>query len=144
MTLATSLRASAVSAALLLAGCHTGSANTLLGAASITSLALGAAAVSRASGGCVAICTNGTVCNEKTGLCRVLPCRGQCDADEHCEDSFTGSKCVPGGTTGVATASQTGGARLPVAAPWVPESSGPPIVVPKAEQQPTPSQGEGK
>jgi hypothetical protein len=131
-------------AALLLAACHTGSANTMVGAASMTSLAVGAAAVNRAAGGCIALCTNGTACNEKTGLCEVLPCRGQCGADEHCEDNFTGGKCVPGATTGVAAAAKSSGdVKVPLAPSAIPpESSGPPAVVPKAEQQPP--KGDGK
>ena len=76
--------------------CHTGSSNTLAGAAVMTSLAVGSSAVSRAYGGCYAVCSQGTACNEKTGLCEVLPCRGLCRADETCEEGFFGVKCLPG------------------------------------------------
>ena len=122
---------------LLLAGCHTGSANTMVGAASMTSLAVGAAALNRANGGCFAVCTAGTACNPRSGLCEVLPCRGQCESGEHCEDNFTGGKCVPGGTTGVEAVARGSATKLPYAVPaTAEESSGPPVVTPKAEQEP--------
>ena len=57
----------------------------------------------RATGGCVASCTNGTTCNPRTGFCEALPCRGLCGSEEHCENSFAESKCVPGVAAGVAT-----------------------------------------
>jgi hypothetical protein len=133
----------ALAAALLSTACHTGSANTMVGAATMTSLAVGAAAVNRASGGCIAACVGGTGCNARTGLCEPLPCRGQCQSGERCADDFTGGRCVPG-TTGVAATAQGTGVQIPVAAPAsATDSSGPPIVVPKAEQQP-PSQSDPK
>ncbi len=52
-----------------------------------TALGLTAAGVSRASGGCYASCPVGTTCNEKTGYCEELPCRGQCGPNEVCETS---------------------------------------------------------
>ncbi len=124
-------------------GCHTGSANTMAGAASMTTLAVGAAAVSKASGGCIAICTNGTACNPKSGLCDPLPCRGECGSDEHCEQNFTGSKCVAG-SIGVAASAPRQSGTVPLApAPAVPDSSGPPVVIPAAEQHP-PTAGDTK
>jgi hypothetical protein len=54
--------------------------------------AVGTAAASRAVGGCVSQCIPGTTCNERTGMCEVLPCRGQCRSDEVCEND----RCVPG------------------------------------------------
>jgi hypothetical protein len=53
--------------------------------------AVGAGMASRALGGCVAYCPPGTVCNEKTGLCETLPCRGQCKQGETCQNE----RCVP-------------------------------------------------
>jgi hypothetical protein len=125
-------------AALLLAGCHTGSANTMAGAGVITGLALGTSAVSRASGGCYAVCTNGTACNPKTGWCEALPCLGRCSADEHCEQTFAESKCVPGGTgvTSVAKGKEIKTPIEPVIAPDSRAGTGPPQVVPAAEQNP--------
>jgi hypothetical protein len=63
------LAALAVASALLAAACastapHTGAAMAING-----SLAAGAAAASRASGGCWAVCTGGLVCNPATGWC---------------------------------------------------------------------------
>jgi hypothetical protein len=124
-------------AALLLAGCHTGSVNTLAGASVTTGLALGASAANRAAGGCYAICTNGTSCNPRTGLCEVLPCRGRCASDEHCEETFAETKCVPGGgTTGVTSVAKGKDTKIPILPPIVPDSTGPPQIVPAAEQRP--------
>ncbi|MBL8957056.1 MAG: hypothetical protein JNK82_40155 [Myxococcaceae bacterium] len=53
--------------------------------------AVGAAAASRATGGCIASCPPGTKCNEQTGLCDTMPCRDQCKADELCQNE----RCVP-------------------------------------------------
>ena len=65
------------------------------------------------------MCTNGTACNPQTGLCEVLPCRNQCLATEHCEQTFTGDKCMPGAPTGPPcrpaqrrTSTVTGGKRM--------------------------------
>jgi len=85
----------------LLAGCKTGSSNTGVGAAATSAVAIGAAAVSRATGGCIAICTAGTSCNPAKGLCEPLPCRGECGPNEHCEQTFSETKCVSGGPTSV-------------------------------------------
>ena len=103
-------------AAVALASCHTGSANTVSGVAVMTALAVGSSAVNRASGGCYAVCSQGQTCNEKTGFCDVLPCRGLCNADESCEEGFFGIKCIPGGAvTGVSS-----GAAAPASARSVP------------------------
>jgi hypothetical protein len=59
-----------------------------------TAMAVGAAAVSRSQGGCYASCPAGTSCNERTGYCEDLPCRGRCAADHHCERSAAGDRCV--------------------------------------------------
>ncbi len=126
----------AILAALLLAGCHTGSANTMAGAGVMTGLALGASAASRASGGCYAVCTNGTTCNPRTGWCEALPCRGRCSPDEHCEQTFAESKCVPGGTTGVTSVAKGKEIKMPIAPAIAPDQTGPPQVVPAAEQKP--------
>jgi hypothetical protein len=126
---------SAALAAILAAGCHTGSANTFAGAASFTALAIGAAAIERASGGCIAVCTNGTACNPATGFCEVLPCRGRCDLNEHCEIAFSSSRCMPGSEMGVAKEAKGTERKIPIAPPPPPpNSSGPPVVVPKAEE----------
>jgi hypothetical protein len=53
--------------------------------------AIGAAAMSRVTGGCIATCPPGTACNAQTGLCDTQPCRGSCGADEICQNE----RCVP-------------------------------------------------
>jgi hypothetical protein len=126
-------------AAVLASACYTGSANTVAGAAVMTGLAAGGAMAERASGGCIATCTNGTVCNPKTGLCEVLPCRGRCGAGEHCEQTYDGERCVPGGGAAeVATPAKGSATKIPVApinqAP--PDHDGPPVIIPAAEQNP--------
>ena len=67
----------------------------------MTSLALGSSAANRAAGGCYAVCQQGEACNEKTGLCEALPCRGKCLPTESCEEGFFGVKCVPGAALSV-------------------------------------------
>jgi hypothetical protein len=127
----------AILAALLLAGCHTGSANTMAGAGVTSALALGASAANRVSGGCYAVCTNGTTCNPRTGWCEVLPCRGRCSIDEHCEQTFAESICAPGGTaSGVTSVAKSNPIKMPVLSPIAPDQTGPPQVVPAAEQKP--------
>lgn len=124
---------------LLLAACSTGSANTIAGATTMTALAVGAAAAERSAGGCIAICTNGTVCNPKSGLCEQLPCRGRCGADEHCEETFAESRCVRGGPAGVVTEAKGSAPKTQVVAPIAspPDSNhAAPTVVPAAEQNP--------
>lgn len=82
--------------ALALLACHTGSSNTIAGAVLTSSVALAASGANRAAGGCYAVCQQGETCNEKTGLCEVLPCRGLCGPGESCEETFFGVKCLPG------------------------------------------------
>ena len=125
--------------AVLLVACKTGSPNTAVGAAVTTAAALGASAANRAAGGCYAICTAGTVCNPRTGLCDREACDGRCGAGEICEETFSGSKCVAG-TTGVATKADRSGVVIPVA-PVVqaPDSNhASPTIVPAAEQRDPP------
>lgn len=83
--------------ALLLAGCngHAGG-SSVAGALVMTPVALAASGVSRASGGCYAVCQQGEQCNEKTGLCEALRCRGLCPASQTCEETFFGIKCIDG------------------------------------------------
>jgi hypothetical protein len=70
-------------------------AMTAVNAALNTGLALGAAGVSRATGGCYASCPDGTTCDTATGLCDPLPCRGRCAANEVCDQTGPLERCVP-------------------------------------------------
>ena len=79
-------------AALIIAGCR--GSGDIAGAAIATAVALTASGVSRAVGGCYASCPTGTVCNEITGLCETLPCRGLCAENETCDESGVIAKCV--------------------------------------------------
>src|SRR5260221_6176198 len=110
---------------------QTDSASPASGAAIMTALALGSSAVSRSQGGCYAVCQQGETCNEKTGWCEPLPCRGQCRADESCEEGFFGIKCVPGGAiTGVTS---------PAAAPAPAKSVPAPEASPDKDKRPGPA-----
>jgi len=121
------------------AACHTGGVSTFAGATTMSALAVGSAVAERAAGGCIALCTNGTVCNPQNGLCEVLPCRNQCAAGEHCEQTFSGDKCMPGAPTGVESVAnaEKNKPKIPVGVPISPTpQTGTPTVVPAAEQNP--------
>lgn len=108
----------------------------MLGAGAMTASAVGAAFASRAAGGCIAMCTNGTVCNTKSGLCDDMPCRGLCDANQHCEQVFTESKCVPGApgeVTHAATVTWSPVTIAPVTTPSDTTTTSP-TIVPAAEK----------
>jgi len=124
--------------AVLLGACTTGklgSTNTLGGAAATSAAAVGAALAERAAGGCVAICTAGTACNRTSGLCEPMPCRGECGASEHCEQTFSGEKCVAGGPTSVETLVKGKTPVVPAFLPaTAPPQNGSPTIVPTAEQ----------
>jgi hypothetical protein len=127
-------------AAALLGGCTTGrlgtGSETLAGAAATSAAAVGAALAERASGNCIAICTAGTQCNRNTGLCEPMPCRGECGPNEHCEQTFSGEKCVAGGPTSVETLVKGSTPVVPasVLPATAPPRSGSPTIVPAAEQ----------
>lgn len=98
MDLSSRVRSASVALACVLLGsgaCHTGSANTALGAGLMTTLAVGASAAKRSSGDCYVDCLPGTRCNRQSGLCETLPCRDKCGPNESCEESLGGIKCIP-------------------------------------------------
>ncbi len=66
------------------------------GAAVTAGAAVAGAGIYRATtGGCVAQCLGGLVCDRKSGLCvSRVPCNGRCDADEQCEEGAV-PRCVP-------------------------------------------------
>lgn len=77
-------------AAVALGACKSSAPHTLGAAGINTGLALGTAAAQRAAGGCYAVCTNGTICNPKTGLCEAHA------PGEYCEEAPGGGvRCVP-------------------------------------------------
>jgi len=127
-----------VFAALLVFACKTGSSNTVAGAATTSAVAVGFAMAERAAGGCIAICTAGTACNRATGLCEPMPCRGECGPNEHCEQTFSGEKCVAGGPTSIEALVK--GKTPTVPASVVPATAfpgtGEPTIVPAAEKSP--------
>lgn len=59
-----------------------------------TAIAATVSGVRRANGECYTPCTPGTRCNEQTGLCDPLPCRGECRPEETCEQTYLGETCV--------------------------------------------------
>jgi hypothetical protein len=54
---------------------------------------MGSAAAQRAAGGCYATCPVGTTCDEATGYCLPLPCRGRCRSDERCVELGLEERC---------------------------------------------------
>lgn len=82
-------------AAVFLSGCFGGAASGAIGGAVLnTGIALGASAISRSQGGCYAACPVGTTCNETTGYCDPLPCRGECAPFEQCIEEKLVYHCV--------------------------------------------------
>lgn len=82
-------------AAVFLSGCFAGAAGGAVASAVLnTGVALGASAISRSQGGCYAACPAGTTCNEATGYCDPLPCRGECDPFEECIEDKLVYQCV--------------------------------------------------
>ncbi len=72
------------------AACKSSAPYTVPAAALNTGIALGLAGAERAKGGCYAVCTNGTVCNPRNGLCE------SAKADVYCEEAPGGGmRCVP-------------------------------------------------
>lgn len=85
------LALAAVAALGVLPACSSSAPHTLGAAAINTGLAVGAAGAQRAGGGCYAVCTNGTVCNAKTGLCEAAS-----PSNAYCEEAPGGGmRCVP-------------------------------------------------
>jgi hypothetical protein len=85
----------ALLAVLALAGCGSTAPYTAGAAAINTAVAVGASAAQRAGGGCYATCTNGTVCNARTGLCEART------AGQYCEEAPGGGmRCIPVDVTG--------------------------------------------
>jgi hypothetical protein len=65
-----------------------GCSSSATGAAAATVISsLAATAVYRSATGyrCWAVCTNGTLCNDQTGMCEPIACGGFCRPGEHCD-----------------------------------------------------------
>ncbi len=88
------------------AGCASSAPYTVPAAILNSAVAAGASLEQRASGGCFAVCTNGTVCNPRTGYCETPPAGaacgpgavdcGQLSAYQVCRRDETGAmRCVP-------------------------------------------------
>ncbi|ACL65128.1 conserved hypothetical protein [Anaeromyxobacter dehalogenans 2CP-1] len=96
-----------LSAAAGLAACSSSAPYTLGAAAVNTSLALGVAAGQRASGGCYATCTGGTVCNPVNGMCEAAA------AEQVCQEAPGGGmRCVPVSVRGM-TREKDGSGQVP-------------------------------
>jgi hypothetical protein len=78
-----------------LCACRSTAPYTLPAAAINTAIAAGASAYQRSKGGCYSACTNGTVCNTRTGYC--VPASEQ---DVCVEDGAGGMRCAPMGVIG--------------------------------------------
>ena len=127
-------------AAAAAAGCQSSAPYTVPAAILNSAVAAGASLEQRAGGGCFAVCTNGTVCNPRTGYCETPPAGTACDSGagtcgapsgyEVCRRDETGVvRCVPvmgvsrrpdgappaGAGTGIGVSPETGRAPLPPA-----------------------------
>jgi hypothetical protein len=81
--------------ALVLSACA-GNSGAVANALVSTAVAASASAIQRANGGCFANCPVGTTCNESTGYCDPLPCRGECASNELCVGHPGGiERCEP-------------------------------------------------
>ncbi|HUL58717.1 MAG TPA: hypothetical protein VLU43_05555 [Anaeromyxobacteraceae bacterium] len=99
----------ALAALLALAACKSSAPYTLPAAALNTGIAAAISGTQRASGGCYAVCTNGTVCNPRTGWCEKGPAPG-----DYCEEAPGGGmRCVPIGPPVVAQDQKAAGAGTP-------------------------------
>lgn len=72
-------------------GCSAAGANAVVS----TAIGVGVAGARRANGECYTACTPGNRCNPQSGMCEPIPCRGECQLNESCEQTPTGDKCVP-------------------------------------------------
>lgn len=72
-------------------GCSAAGANAVVS----TAIGVGVAGARRANGECYTACTPGNTCNPQSGMCEPIPCRGECQLNESCEQTPTGDKCVP-------------------------------------------------
>ena len=106
------------------------------GVASTTAAAGALSLAQRKAGGCYAICTGGTICNPRSGLCERAPCDGLCGRDEHCEASYAETKCAPGAPADVVSTAPGSQKTIPALQPEG-VTSGPPQIVPAAERNPT-------
>ena len=134
----------------LVPSCHTGSANTAVGAGVMTALAGGFSAVRRANGECYVDCLPGSRCNRSSGLCEPLPCRDRCGPNESCDETITGIRCFPASQLAVqsnkgAQVPRTGAADAPEPKPANGKPSAPAAAVQggTAPQEPkAPHEGE--
>ena len=95
-------RLAALAVLLLALACQSSAPYTLPAAIINTTVAVGMAAAQKASGGCVATCTNGTVCNPRTGFCE------RAEPTEVCRpDGLGGVVCVPAASADLATTGPT-------------------------------------
>jgi hypothetical protein len=80
--------------ALFTAGCQA-AGGAAAGAVINTAIAASYSGVRRANGECFSPCLPGTRCNPATGYCDPLPCRGECQQWERCDESGLISHCTP-------------------------------------------------
>ncbi len=114
-------------AALALAACRSSAPLTIPAAVINTGVAIGLAAEQRAAGGCYAVCTHGTLCNPKTGMCE----KGAAAANAVCQEAPGGGmRCIPFEITakrppGVAEAAAVGVSPATGTVPPPPNESSP-------------------
>jgi len=74
---------------LALSACASSAPYTAAAVALNAGVAASASAAQRAAGGCFATCTNGLVCNPRTGFCEAAPPPG------FCRNHRDGAECLP-------------------------------------------------
>jgi hypothetical protein len=74
--------------------CRSGGSGGVGDAIINSTIAVAAAGVSRSNGGCYAACPVGTTCDEATGYCVTLPCRGRCKSHEQCVENGLEGQCI--------------------------------------------------
>jgi hypothetical protein len=104
-----------------------GPACSAAGANAVVNTAIGAAAagVRRSNGECYVPCTPGNVCNPQSGLCAPVPCRGECQLGETCEQTPTGDRCVPAASSAPLQVRQSSATVTPEAPRSTPDAGVP-------------------
>jgi hypothetical protein len=79
---------------LALSGLEACSGDKAAGAAGLVAVGMIGSGVSRATGGCLALCAGDQVCNTATGFCEPNACGSSCGASVHCDIWGPVPRCV--------------------------------------------------
>jgi hypothetical protein len=101
---------------LVLAACSSSSSKAS-GAAALVTYGMAGSAVSRAQGGCYAVCDARQVCNPESGFCEDNPCGLGCGTSRRCDLHGPVPRCVDDSVPTDLVRSPPPPPGLPVAAP---------------------------